>query len=377
MKFFRDILSDKEINTGRQVELDIAKALIILCMPIVHCLIECTDEEQLLHGLPYFFDMIVGGTMGAPMFMFCMGVTFHFSKDRSAAYIAKRGLFLLVLGFALNICRYLIPFVIGHAITGDKEQFLKPIPYLLFGNDIFQFAGISMFLIALMLKLKLSKPAMFGVALAMSVVGSFIREIDLENDILNVALGWFVGTENETGIEFSCFPLINWFIVPVSGYLFGSILMRIKDKKRFYLSFAPLLLVITVAYMIIGDHLGIGMFAEGEMVFYHLFTYDAIICIAFTIGLMGFYCALNRILPDVLRRFFTYTSRNITEFYCFHAVYVCVVVNVALYVINGTKELALPYVLLISLAIIVATFASILLYRKIQRAIANKERRTT
>ena len=72
-----------------------------------------------------------------------------------------------------------------------------------------------------------------------------IREIDLENDFLNVALGWFVGTENETGVEFSCFPLINWFIVPVSGYLFGSILMRIKDKKRFYLSFAPLLLVIT------------------------------------------------------------------------------------------------------------------------------------
>ncbi len=41
-------LFEKEaVNSGRQNELDLAKAVPILCLPFVHCFIECTADEGL------------------------------------------------------------------------------------------------------------------------------------------------------------------------------------------------------------------------------------------------------------------------------------------------------------------------------------------
>lgn len=372
MRFLEGVFSKDAVNTGRQPELDIGKAFPILCLPFVHCIIECCTEEQLLHGIPYAFDMIIGGPMAAPMFMFCMGATIHFSAARTPGKIAKRGLHLLLIGLILNVCRFLIPYLAGYAATGDAEQFLTPLPFFVLGNDVLQFAGLAMLAVALMLRLKLPKYAMFGIALAFSVTGSFVRGVDLGSDVLNVIFGWFVGTENEAGLIISDFPLLNWLIVPVSGYLFGALLQRVKDKKRFYLSFSPVLLVAAVAYLFIGDHYEIGMFAEGENAYYHMLTYDVIASLALTLGLLGLYCAASHILPEAAKKFLTFTSRNITEFYCIHWVFVRAITNVILYAVNGTQELALPYVLLISFGIFCATFAVIIVFRKLQESYKNK-----
>ena len=366
MRFFGDVIGNDSINTGRQDELDIGKALPILCMPFVHCIIECCTEEQLLHGIPYAFDMFIGGPFSAPLFMFCMGATIHFSKNNSPRQLAKRGLKLLLFGIILNICCYLIPYLSGYAVTGDAEQFLTPLPFYMFSIDILQFAGAALLIIALMLQLKLPKIGMLGIAAALSLAGSVIRGIDLNYDAANVILGWFVGTENEAGLVGSYFPIFNWFLFPVSGYLFGWLLRRVKDKKKFYLLFSPLSLIASTAYFVIGDHFEIGMFAEGENAYYHMLTYDTVACIAFTFGLLGLYCALAHILPETIKRFFTYTSRNITAFYCIHWVLVRVSVNVVLYAITGSQQLPLPYVFLISFVIVLVTFAVILLYRKKQ-----------
>ena len=367
-----DIFSKEALNTGRQRELDIGKALPILGLPFVHCIIECCTEEQLLHGIPYAFDMIIGGPMAAPMFVFCMGATVHYSKKHSPVLMAQIGLMLLLCGFLLNICRFLIPFLIGYGITGDAEQFLTPLPFFVFGNDILQFAGLAMLAISLMMRLNLSKTAMFLLSLCFSVTGSFIRGVDLHNDVLNVILGWFVGTESEAVPIISDFPLLNWLIVPVSGYIFGWWLQRVKDKKRFYLSFSPVFLIASIIYLFIGDHFEIGMFAEGENAYYHMVTYDVIASLALTLGLLGVYSALSYILPDVIMRFFTFTSRSITPFYCIHWVFVRVITNVILYAVNGTQLLAVPYILIISLGIALATFAVILLYNRIKDLYVSK-----
>ena len=377
MTKLRNIISSEPLNTGRQFELDLGKAIPILCMPFVHCIIECSTEEQLLHGIPYAFDMIIGGPMSAPMFMFCMGATVHFSKNNSPRQLAKRGLQLLLFGMILNICCYLIPYLIGYAVTGDAEQFLTPLPFYMFGIDILQFAGATMLLLALMTGLKMPKPLMFGIALGLSVAGSFIRGIDLGNDVLNVILGWFVGTDNEAELIVSDFPIFNWLLIPVCGYLFGWLLQRVKDKRKFYLSFSPLLLTASIAYFIIGDHFEIGMFAEGENAYYHMLTYDVFASIAFSLGLLGVYCAAERVLPSGVKNFFSYTSMNITAFYCIHWVFIRIIINVVLYSINGTQELYLPYTLLISLTIELLTFAVIHIYRKIQNKTGSHKGRVT
>ena len=374
MSFFQKMISKEPCNVSRQIELDYGKALPILCLPFIHCIIECCTEEQLLHGVPYAFDMIIGGPMAAPMFMFCMGATVHFSKNHSASDMAKRGLRLLFVGLLLNIFRFLVPFLVGYAVTSDAEHFLTPLPFFFFGNDVLQFAGLAMLCIALMIKLRLPKSAMLGISLSLSVAGSFLRGADLGNDVLNVIFGWFIGTENEAGLIVSDFPLLNWLIVPVCGYLFGWLLQRVKDKKRFYLTFSPALLAAAVAYLFIGDHFEIGMFAEGENAYYHMLTYDVAACLALTIGLLGLYYALSRVMPRFLNRFMTFTSSSITAFYCIHWVFVRLITNVLLYAINGTQVFPLPGTLLISLAIVPATFAVILIYNGIKNKIRKRER---
>lgn len=364
IKSIKSCFKKEPVNTGRQIELDIGKAVPILCLAFVHCIIECCTEEQLAHGVPYLFDMFIGGPMSAPMFMFCMGATIRYSSMHSSKRMALRGLKLIKIGVLLNICRFLIPFLIGFLITGDVDHYLIPLPYYFFGNDILQFAGLSFLCLALFVRLKVSMPALFFISVGMSVAGTFLRGTDFGNDVLNVIFGWFIGTENEAGLIISDFPLLNWLVVPVCGYIFGWLLRRVKDKKQFYLSFSPVLLVISVVCLFLGDRYEFGMFAEGENAYYHMITYDVFVCIALTLGLLGVYYAVLQVLPDNIIRFFKYISRNITAFYCIQWVFVRFITNVVLYVINGTQIFPVRGTMLISTGIVFATLAVIWIYRK-------------
>ena len=74
------LLADKPVNTGRQTDLDIAKAQMVLMLPFIHCIIECTSDEGLCSGIPYLFDTIIGGPFSAPMYLFAMGIGIVYSR---------------------------------------------------------------------------------------------------------------------------------------------------------------------------------------------------------------------------------------------------------------------------------------------------------
>jgi ACR3 family arsenite efflux pump ArsB len=103
--------------------------------------------------------------------------------------------------------------------------------------------------------------------------------------------------KNRAGLIVSDFPLLNWLIIPVCGYLFGWLLLRVKDKKRFYLSFSPALLAAAVIVMAFEIRYEFGMFAEGENAYYHLYTYDALWFLALTAGLLGVWYGSSKMLP--------------------------------------------------------------------------------
>jgi hypothetical protein len=64
-------------------------------------------------------------------------------------------------------------------------------------------------------------------------------------------LGSFIGTEDETGLLISDFPLLIWLIVPVSGICFGRLLIRIRpeDKGKFYAIVSVPAICIAAVYM--------------------------------------------------------------------------------------------------------------------------------
>ena len=46
------IFATEEVNTGRQVEFDIAKVVFVIFVAMVHCSIECTPGGDLSHDFP-------------------------------------------------------------------------------------------------------------------------------------------------------------------------------------------------------------------------------------------------------------------------------------------------------------------------------------
>lgn len=90
--------------------------------------------------------------MGAPVFMFCMGVTLGFSRRQNAAGWLRRGIHLITIGMFLNMLRYFPIAYASHAT--DNPELMKGLA-LIFNVDILQFAGLAFMLLALCKRLRM------------------------------------------------------------------------------------------------------------------------------------------------------------------------------------------------------------------------------
>ena len=351
----REVLADEPVNTGRQLDVDIAKAEMVLMLPFIHCIIECTSDEGLCSGIPYLFDTIIGGPFSAPMYLFAMGIGFVYSRKVTLLQQLKRGLTLIGIFYLNNTCRFLIPYLIGYEISGDAEHFIEPLFYRWLGNDVLLFAGLATIMVGIFRHLKLSDKAMLGIATAMTVAASLIGDVDTHSMFGNIFLGYFIGTDDATGLVISDFPLLTWLIIPVAGFLFGKILIRVRDKDVFYRIVCLPAIAIPLIYFPIGIHFGWGMFGEGQNCYYHMMVWDIFVCICLDIGMLGVLHVISRIIVTEAKIFLTGVSANITAIYCIHWVFVRTITNVILYIKNGTQELPLWETMLLALAILVVT----------------------
>lgn len=342
----KKILSDKEVNCERQQEFDLARAVIIFCLALIHCTIECTSDEGLTKGIPYLFDAIIGGPFSAPMYMFVMGVGMVYTKNKEPMQYLKRGIKIFIAGYMLNICRFAIPYLLGYAITGEYGKYIEPLVYKVLGNDILIFAGLAMMILALFVKMKLSNIVMIIVGMMMAAAGTLLNGVDVGYPLGNIFLGYIIGTEDAAGMVVSDFPILNWMLFPICGYVFGIILKRVKDKKLFYLMSSIPTILIAIIYFTYGVYYEIGMFGEGQNCYYHMIFSDVLASLALTIGMVGVYYGMTLILPKKLLSYAYEISRNITYIYCIHWVLVSFVVNICIYISIGTQELA-PWIVMI------------------------------
>ena len=361
MKLKDRIFSAEEININRQWEFDLARAVIIFCLAVVHVTIECTSDEGLCSGIPYLFDTIIGGPFGAPMFMFVMGVGMAYTRRNTFQDHFVRGARLFGLAYILNICRFLIPYLIGYAITGDYEYYMETLIYKVLGNDIFTFAGLAMMLLALFIRLKLSHIKMILIALVMCACGTLLNGVDAGSPLGNIFLGYLIGTEDAAELVHSYFPVMNWMVFPVCGYSFAHLFKRVKDKDLFYTVFSLPALIIAIAYFAYGIINEVGMFGEGQNCYYHMIFSDVLGSLCMTIGMFGVYYALLKIFPRKVFYLAWSMSENITTIYFVHWVLVSFAVNVVLYIVRGTTLLSVWQVLVLGtvleiISIVIAHF---------------------
>ncbi len=351
------VFYDLPQNTGRQYEIDLARAVVIFFLAPIHVAIACSTYEALGSGIPYILDTVIGGPFSAPMYMFAMGLGMFYTRKSSPKDYFLRGARLLALGYVLNIFRSIIPYLIGYKITGNAEKYLEPLLFEMLGNDILVFAGISMMLMAGLFAIHTNRSVLLILALASSALGTLLKGINVGNDLGNIFLGYLIGTENARGETMSYFPLLNWIIFPLAGYLFASILVRVRDKKTFYLWLSLPCALFTIVYFILGIRSRTGMFGVSESCFYHLAFSDAIASLILTLALIGLYYFLSLILPQWFLRLAGTVSRNITEVYFIHWIFVSVITDLLLYIVRGSQILTSSQILLLGTAISIASIA--------------------
>ena len=217
----------KEVNTGRQFEIDVAKAMAIIFMIVIHTFEQLTDMGNLsLYRVVEFF----GCPPAAGVFMFAMGIGMVYTKHGSPAEFTKRGVKLILIGIVLNFFRETVLVIAGNILGIDNPWQDTPILHTMLLIDILQFAGMAFLITALFKKLNMKPWIIAAAAIFMNAIGSlfagsFGNLPDAVQDIF--------GTCIFTAVE-PAFPAFQWYIYPALGICFAHLLRHVTDKTAFY-----------------------------------------------------------------------------------------------------------------------------------------------
>ena len=303
------LFANEKLNTGRQDELDIVKGLAIIFMVWCHTLRTLGGDTSTVAGL--FVDSILGGPFAAPVFMVCMGIGICFSRSSTPALMAKRGLSLLLMGYGLNICRYIVPQVIISLITKETISFAS-LTASFFEVDILHFAGLAFLLLATFKKLNAKAGVPVAVGALMLVAGTFLKDRGTGVLIVDYILGLFWKTCDNT-----YFTLFHWFIFPAAGCALGELLQRCTDKRLAYKCSLQILFPIGAAFELTAIVLGIGLTSIATEYFY-LSVIDAAFLIPFVISWIGVCYFLHERFSKVGIGYLQKLSRHINNIFCIH-----------------------------------------------------------
>ena len=309
------LFADSPVNRGRQVELDLVKGLAILFMLLVHCFESFTSlpwEPTWPNRLIFF----LGGPPGAPVFMFALGVGLAYTRKNTPGDLARRGLRILLLGFAVAFFRDFLSMYVLYLRTGDPADLAVGIEEAL-GVDILPFAGLAFLFFAAASKLKFQSVHYAAAALLGAAANLLLAGRVLSSPALNVIAGLIWGTS-----EYSWFPFLTWIPYPIVGYLFGQLLVRCRDKARLYRLCLEISLPAAFAGWLLFRHYGIPIGWENydyySYVYFHHNLLGNLLFITFVVAWISLFFFLAPRLPGFVVATLSRWSRNITEMYVIH-----------------------------------------------------------
>ncbi|CAH1208431.1 hypothetical protein PAECIP111892_03108 [Paenibacillus auburnensis] len=303
----KNCFGHENINTGRQPELDMAKAFAILFMIWTHVFEEFSPKSE---GVLFMLVRnVLGGPFAAPVFMMCLGIGISYSRKNAPIDLLKRGLSLLGIGLLLNIFRFVIPSLLKYEITHNSSYLQNT--FSLFSVDILQFAGLAFIFLALAKKMQLKHSILLLIGGAASIIGMFLRRVSTGNYVEDQFVGFLWGTATET-----YFPFLNWIIFPIAGVVFGSYLKKCKDKGKFYSLVSMLCGGMGVLYLILTFQYGLMFSSEGS--YYFLGLLDAVFFILIALSFFGLNYAILKLFSKVSFQPLMRLSKNINTIYCIH-----------------------------------------------------------
>jgi uncharacterized membrane protein len=205
---------------------DLARGLAIVFMIGVHVLWHWGAPDTWTTPIGQVISFL-GGPTAAPVFMFLMGASLAFSSRASFRSLAVRGLWLVWLGYLLNVLRGVVPASLGLATGVITPEQIAPftLPWLLTTVDVHHMAGLS--LIAIAALRAWTRPGWIWLALAAAVVltGPFLRGLEFGTPLLDAPLTPVLG-----GAPNVYYAVVPWIAFPLTGAVFGALMARASGE---------------------------------------------------------------------------------------------------------------------------------------------------
>lgn len=302
-----------EIQTSRQYNLDLLRALaiigMIICHPVIQLGIHHPGYEQNICYLigDYFFGDYLAV---AHAFMFAMGAVIPYSKKNRPADLIRRGLHLYLLGFILNFFRYGIYALLDGLLEG---AFAAQTVYALTVQDILHFAGLALIATGVFRQLKLKTAQIFLISVILSALGGHLAFAYQGSDAANYLIGHFITTTEEC----SCFAFFNWYFFVASGLVFGTMICGAENLNRFYGRLLCVSGPITMLYIALTTVYG-PLFMTKNGWYYALSLPEAAGLLSIDLTLVSaFHFLLNRVDASHFSALIS-MSRNVNRIYCIH-----------------------------------------------------------
>ena len=243
--------------------------------------------------------------------MFAMGIGMVYTRHNSPREFIIRGIKLLFLGLIVNTLYFFSNYGAGVPMEYALLSFLA--------NDILQFAGISFLLMGIFKKLNVKTIRIFLISVLFSLFATYTNDFTIFNIYLNQLSGHFFETVGDYIV--SCFPIFNWFIVPVCGMIFGEDLIRCKDKDKLYKEILKISAIMAIIMVIIGYLSVKGMFSvtggtvPEKLAYLHISIPDIFVLISILLLLTSIFYFISKKSPSKIINFVERTSRNVTIIY--------------------------------------------------------------
>lgn len=210
----------------RFYELDIARAISMLGMPIVH-----VYEELMIQGIAASgvwnqgLLLTYSCILGPSVFMISLGMNLVFSRNTTSKQLIERGIKTILMFYALNLVRFIIPSFIAY-VCGDTGALSSALKGSLCADILF-FAGGAFVFFGLIKKFKVSSFYALLIAVLMLTLDMLIPEPTFKSEYVGIALGKFFYVNG-----WSCFPILPWMIFPAIGYCVGQYIVKMQDEEE-------------------------------------------------------------------------------------------------------------------------------------------------
>ena len=228
---------DKEVNVGRQKELDLVKGFLMIMIIFIHSFQTIAGgdaAESVVHKMLFALFM----PTGACLYLFTMGFGSVFTRHSQSKDMVRNGIKLIIFQGLSNISYAAVIFVSFHLrilmtgeTAGSREFYEGSLYSMLTFVNIFFISGMCYLVLALYKKIGV-KPAGYLIsAVVVGLVSPYTGLLVSDNPALNWILDMTFGGKGET--SFCFFPYLSYVFL---GYVFGRVIRTIpeEEKGKFY-----------------------------------------------------------------------------------------------------------------------------------------------